>query len=563
MRVSLCVICGNESVYVERLLEAFAPAFDELSLVRAIGSKEADDTVMRADTWCQSNGKDFIFSDYKNGLGAEKWHHVDSFASARNQSFRQSTGEWLVWADCDDVVERPEQLRKELEEAEERTVMIRFPYDVRGTNKKLFRERAVRRTAFEEGRHWCNDVHENLLIRHGDHHVDRSAPVWVHFPNQVKPENRARNIRILERSASEAATQYFYLHQEFYCQGNRDKALKFGRIAVSFANLPPAFRYEAFLNLGRMANGAGDAVDDIMRALEVFPWCREAYAAMVLLNFERENARKALWWASRMMELPEPTESERPWTHEPKWYGWAGDDLMARALRLNDRNEEADAHQRSAQCFDIPKISLLHATRGRSSRAVNCRELWLTTATRPESIEHIFAVDADDKISVGMAKQFVSVVSEAKSCVAAWNLAAEKSQGDLLVQLSDDWVPALGWDEKLLDALKGRDLSKEEIVVAVSDGTRKDDLLCMAILSRARYEKQGHLFFDGYESVFSDNEFSHRAWGDGVVVDLRSSLTFQHMHPAFGKAKMDETYAHNNTTERYKAGEALFKERNP
>lgn len=312
-----------------------------------------------------------------------------------------------------------------------------------------------------------------------------------------------------------------------------------------------------------MANGAGDAVDDIMRALEVFPWCREAYAAMVLLNFERENARKALWWASRMMELPEPTESERPWTHEPKWYGWAGDDLMARALRLNDRNEEADAHQRSAQCFDIPKISLLHATRGRSSRAVNCRELWLTTATRPESIEHIFAVDADDKISVGMAKQFVSVVSEAKSCVAAWNLAAEKSQGDLLVQLSDDWVPALGWDEKLLDALKGRDLSKEEIVVAVSDGTRKDDLLCMAILSRARYEKQGHLFFDGYESVFSDNEFSHRAWGDGVVVDLRSSLTFQHMHPAFGKAKMDETYAHNNTPERYKAGEALFKERNP
>jgi len=563
MRVSLCVICGNESVYVERLLEAFAPAFDELSLVRAIGSKEADDTVMRADTWCQSNGKDFIFSDYKNGLGAEKWDHVDSFASARNQSFRQSTGEWLVWADCDDVVERPEQLRKELEEAEERTVMIRFPYDVRGTNKKLFRERAVRRTAFEDGRHWCNDVHENLLIRHGDHHIDRSAPVWVHFPNQVKPENRARNIRILERSASEAATQYFYLHQEFYCQGNRDKALKFGRIAVSFANLPPAFRYEAFLNLGRMANGAGDAVDDIMRALEVFPWCREAYAAMVLLNFERENARKALWWASRMMELPEPTESERPWTHEPKWYGWAGDDLMARALRLNNRNEEADAHQRSAQGFDIPKISLLHATRGRSSRAVNCRELWLTTATRPESIEHIFAVDADDKISVGMAKQFVSVVSEAKSCVAAWNLAAEKSQGDLLVQLSDDWVPALGWDEKLLDALKGRDLSKEEIVVAVSDGTRKDDLLCMAILSRARYEKKGHLFFEGYESVFSDNEFSHRAWGDGVVVDLRSSLTFQHMHPAFGKAKMDETYAHNNTPERYKAGEALFKERNP
>ena len=563
MRLSLCVICGNESVYIERFLEAFAPAFDELSLVRAIGAKVPDDTVMRADAWCEQNGKSFIFSEYKNGVGAEKWEHVDSFSAARNQSFRQSTGEWMIWADCDDVAEKAETLRDQLEKLDADVVMVRFPYDVRGTNKKLFRERAVRRSAFDAGRHWCNDVHENLLIRAGDRHLDRLEPVWVHLPNQVKHENRARNIRILERSSAEAATQYFYLHQEFYCQGNREKAVRFGRIAVSFANLPPAFRYEAMLNLGRLATAAHDASEDILRALEVFPWCREAYAAMVLLNFERENPRKALWWASRMMELPEPPEADRPWTHEAKWYGWAGADLMARALRLNGRDEEAVAFQRKVHAEQKPRISLLHATRGRSSRAVGCRELWMTTATKPEQVEHIFAVDADDSVSVGMARQFVSVVSSGKSCVAAWNRAAAKAQGDLLVQLSDDWVPSLGWDESLLAAVKDKNLARDEVVLAISDGTRKDDLLCMAILSRARYEKQGHLFFEGYESVFSDNEFSHRAWGDGVVLDLRSSITFQHMHPAFGKAQMDATYQHNNTSERYKRGEALFKERNP
>ena len=195
--------------------------------------------------------------------------------------------------------------------------------------------------------------------------------------------------------------------------------------------------------------------------------------------------------------------------------------------------------------------------------AVATRDAWLNAASDPTRIEHIFAVDSDDPVSFEMAKQFVSVVSPAKSCVAAWNLAAAKAQGDILVQLSDDWIPCMGWDEGILQAAAGRDPRTEQFVIAPNDGGRKDDLLCMAILSRARYEKQGHLFFEGYESVFSDNEFSHRAWGDGVVVDLRSSLTFQHMHPAFGKAKMDETYAHNNTPERYKAGEALFKERNP
>jgi hypothetical protein len=85
----------------------------------------------------------------------------------------------------------------------------------------------------------------------------------------------------------------------------------------------------------------------------------------------------------------------------------------------------------------------------------------------------------------------------------------------------------------------------------------------MAILNRARLEKQGALFFDGYESVFSDNEFSHRAWADGVVIDRRASLVFEHAHPFFGKGQMDSTYQNTNAPERYERGRALFMERNP
>jgi hypothetical protein len=154
------------------------------------------------------------------------------------------------------------------------------------------------------------------------------------------------------------------------------------------------------------------------------------------------------------------------------------------------------------------------------------------------------------------------VRSEKKSCVAAWNLAAKAARGDLIVQLSDDWLPTPNWDLKLLDLVKGRDLATEQIVIAVNDGHRKDSLLCMAILSRARLQAQGDLFFEGYESVFSDNEFSVRAFADGVVVDARDRITFEHVHPAFGVAPMDKTYQHNNSTERYAAGKALFQSRN-
>jgi hypothetical protein len=107
-------------------------------------------------------------------------------------------------------------------------------------------------------------------------------------------------------------------------------------------------------------------------------------------------------------------------------------------------------------------------------------------------------------------------------------------------------------------------LQKEPIVIAVHDGHRTGPLLCMAILSRARFEQQGcELFHEGYESVFSDNEFSHRAWRDGIVIDARDRYRFEHQHPAFKKGNWDATYQHNNTKERYDAGLELFKQRNP
>lgn len=560
--ISLCVICGNEEEHILPMLGSFAPCFDEFSLVRAIGARKADQTFEIASAWCAANGKAFVGSEYANGFAAKAWDHVDSFAAARNQAFKQATGDWLVWCDCDDTMEHAEKLREELAAIPDDVAMVRYPYDVRGSGKKLMRERAIRASDFARGRIWHHSVHENLLILPGDKHEDHTACVWVHSPKTVKRENRRRNLRILGNSVTECATQYFYIHQEHYCNQDKQSAEQFGKLALGFPNLQPSFRYETLLNLACICGNYREAMTYCMEAHGIFPWCREAIAAMILLHFEKGDGRRATWWADQMLKLREPSEKERPWTHEAKYYGWAGFDLAARSHRMAGNQERADQIQANFHAHGTPAISLIHATRGRSSKAVACREAWMNTAATPWNVEHIFAVDADDKESAQMAKQFVSVTSEKRSCVAAWNLAAKRARGDLIVQLSDDWLPTQNWDARLLEAVKFRDLKREEVVIAVNDGHRKDDLLCMAILSRARLEAQGELFFEGYESVFSDNEFSVRAFADGIVVDARDRITFEHAHPAFGAAPMDKTYEHNNSTERYKAGKALFDARN-
>ena len=61
--------------------------------------------------------------------------------------------------------------------------------------------------------------------------------------------------------------------------------------------------------------------------------------------------------------------------------------------------------------------------------AVQCMTLWLSRATHPERVEHIFAVDHDDA-TADVLKRFRSVTQKDRGfSVGAWNLGASKAIG--------------------------------------------------------------------------------------------------------------------------------------
>lgn len=422
------------------MLDSFQGCFDELSLVSALGSTEPDRTALIARKWCEENKCKFVFSEYKNGVTARAWKHVDSFGRARNQAFAQATGDWLVWADCDDNLAQAEGLYDKLAQVSDDVLMIRCPYDVRGTGKKLSRERFIRRSAFAAGRIWHHDVHENLLLLPNDRHVEWSEPVWHHLPQSIKQENRKRNLAILGRSVAEAATQYFYIHQEHYCAGNKSAAEQFGKIAILLPNLDDSFRYEVLLNLARISASRRDSIKLAMSAHGVFPWCREAIASIIMLAFERNDGKRASWWANEMLRLPEPPQADRPWTHEAKWYGWAGHDIAARAYRLAGQAADADALQLVYHKHTLPVIRLNQKTLGNSTKSVSFRDAWLSMASKPEIIEHRFVVDPDDAATVSMAKQFLHDVGDAR----------ETEHAMIVVNVDDGTIPSHGWDVSVL-----------------------------------------------------------------------------------------------------------------
>lgn len=209
-----------------------------------------------------------------------------------------------------------------------------------------------------------------------------------------------------------------------------------------------------------------------------------------------------------------------------------------------------------------PVITLCHATRQRSQRALACRKMWLEAAEDPSRVEHIFAIDADDAESAAALRDYtLHVVSTpGLGCIGAWNTAAEHSTGAILVQLSDDWLPIPGWDRLFASHFPSL---KKPGVLRISDGHRNDDLLCMAIMTRARVKQTGWFLPPAYTGVYSDDEYSFRAYEDGVVIEARD-IVLVHDHPHHNPSiEMDETYRQQNDDSRYASAKKIFLERNP
>lgn len=213
-------------------------------------------------------------------------------------------------------------------------------------------------------------------------------------------------------------------------------------------------------------------------------------------------------------------------------------------------------------------FSLCYATR-RSWTISHVVGEWLKNAVSPESVEVVICVDSDDLLSVKKAQTVIesrkdcSLVIQEKSpfnCVKAWNLAATQSKGEVLIMISDDFVPPKNWDKDLLDLKPG--WTQGEFVVRVNDcnNSTQDKPFTLPILTRSRYERFGYVFWPEYESMFSDTEFGERAEIDGVVINAKT-LLFEHMHHTCLKRNEDDVDRQHSSDERWARGKAVYTRR--
>jgi hypothetical protein len=194
-----------------------------------------------------------------------------------------------------------------------------------------------------------------------------------------------------------------------------------------------SLRYQTHLNLSAIATTHSEASRHALAAYWLFPY-REALAALVNCAFQQHEPEKALRFANLLVQTPEPMEPL--WCHEPRWYGWHGQDLYHRAQRLAGEVNATYSGQR---------IVLLHETNKDDARFVQQRDQWMSTAGDPEGVFHLFSVPDDQMHN----KWFASFATCAAGDVV--DFMADLPDATVKIKtIKPGDVPTPHWDTELL-----------------------------------------------------------------------------------------------------------------
>lgn len=212
-------------------------------------------------------------------------------------------------------------------------------------------------------------------------------------------------------------------------------------------------------------------------------------------------------------------------------------------------------------------ISLIHPSRSRPELAFKTASSWIQNAGC--EIKYLLSLDYDDvksseyridllsdlmdseSFDKGKACNFSTCFAENKSAIEAINNAAKMSNGDILIQISDDFQCFPNWAKTIEDLMKG----KSDWILKTQDGIQPW-IITLPIMDREYYNRFGYIYHPSYKHAWSDTEMTCVA--ELTERKVESQLLFRHLNDGETKIK-DALQERNDST--FEEGKKLFIER--
>lgn len=206
-------------------------------------------------------------------------------------------------------------------------------------------------------------------------------------------------------------------------------------------------------------------------------------------------------------------------------------------------------------------ISLIHPSLGRAVQARKCYDHWMNTASGDHEYEWIVSLSKKDATLEQYYQTFtdadaVLITTRSKNMVEATNDIAKLCAGQLIILVSDDMWSCELWDTKILHKFE---MINGPGILQVSDGITVTKLT-IPIMNREAYKKLGYIYHPDYISMYADDDLRKTALQHGMYYN-GTDIMIEHRHYSVNKAKMDKTYASENSRTAWKIGEQVFFER--
>ena len=210
-KLSVCLIVKNEERVLARCLSCAARIADELVVV---------------DTGSTDRSVE-IAKKFTPHVYLHPWQN--SFAEARNFSYAQATGDYIMWLDADDVIDDESIARLnalKAEETEADVILAIYRNDSEdGLYSYIIRDRIVKRSVFPG---WKHDIHEAIPLQPDWKRSYRTDIEIIHKKEYVNEPNRNLDIffRLLESGKPLQTFEKASLVKEYSLHGRMDEALK-------------------------------------------------------------------------------------------------------------------------------------------------------------------------------------------------------------------------------------------------------------------------------------------------------------------------------------------------
>ena len=307
--LSLCIIAKEYGKELERCIKSVSTIIDDLVLVL----DKPDTSPFKAyptpkDCYKTLTKEDVTFMA-RFGVKAEVGYKVFDFAKARNYSFSKAKGDWILWLDDDDVIDKPEEVLETLRLADikgSKGIQVNYAYTLDAYGNSIANHWKTRLSKKDSDFTWKGSIHEDLLSDSLQEMARTHDFQVLHLStDDRKDKSLTRNIIALLKELKDTIEKpdpriLYYVGTTLFDMGRDKEGIEILEEYIKVSGWDEQI-YDALTWIGR--KGKKEA---LFRAIELFPNYPMAYFHLADYYLEQGLYKKAVHWYQEGLTKPYP-----------------------------------------------------------------------------------------------------------------------------------------------------------------------------------------------------------------------------------------------------------------